>query len=156
MSYLRDGVIEEIGIGGVTGQDVKSFLVSRDGARFVAVLRGDGEDEIVVSRLLQDAEGRVVGAQDAQQVDVEGGLGLPDPRHRLAVAHQHRGAAPDRRRELFQVRSASVDGAPGGVDDLALTIDERIVGLIGSPDPGQSTYAVARERAHRPDRPRGR
>ncbi len=45
-------------------------------------------------------------------------------------------------RELFQVRTASVDGAPGGADDLALTIDERVTGLIGSPDPDQNTYAI--------------
>ena len=40
------------------------------------------------------------------------------------------------------MRTASVDGAPGGADDLALTIDERVTGLIGSPHPDQNTYAV--------------
>ena len=142
VSYLRDGVIEEIDIGGVTGQDVKSFLVSRDGARFVAVLRGDGEDAIVVSRLLQDAEGRVAGAQGAQQVDVEDGRGFPirDIAWLSPTAIVVLNPLGDS--ELFQVRTASVDGAPGGADDLALTIDERVTGLIGSPDPDQNTYAV--------------
>ena len=123
---------------------MKSFLVSRDGSRFVAVLRDDGEDRIVVSRLLQDAEGKVVGAQDAQQVDVEDGLGLPirdiawvTPTD-IVVLH------PLGDGELFQVRTASVDGAPGGADDLALTIDERVTGLVGSPDPDQNTYAVVK------------
>ena len=96
----------------------------------------------MVSRLLQNAEGRVVDAQDARQVDVEDGLGLPirdiawlTPTS-IVVLHPIGG------RDLFQVRTASVDGAPGGADDLALTIDERIIGLIGSPDPDQNTYAV--------------
>jgi len=44
--------------------------------------------------------------------------------------------------ELFQVRTASVDGAPGGADDLSVTLDGRVTGLLGSPDPRQSTYAV--------------
>ncbi|MBJ7359483.1 LpqB family beta-propeller domain-containing protein [Nocardioides sp.] len=143
VSYLREGQIEEIVIEGVTDQDVKSFLVSRDGSRFVAVLRGANEDVIVVSRLLQDADGKVVGSLPARQVDVEGGRGLKirdiawlSPTS-IVVLHP---IDPT----LFLVRSASVDGAPGGVDDLSLTLDERVVGLAGTPDPSLSTYAISR------------
>ncbi|GAB3257291.1 LpqB family beta-propeller domain-containing protein [Nocardioides dilutus] len=143
VTYLREGRTEEIVIRGVTGRDVKSFLVSRDGSRFVAVLRGDTEDVIVVSRLLQDAEGRVEGALEARRVDVEGGRGLRirditwlSPTS-IVVLH------PIGQR-LFQVRSASVDGAPADVDDLSMTIDDRVLGLVGSPDPEQSTYAIVR------------
>jgi hypothetical protein len=143
VSYLREGRTEEIGIQGVTGKDVKSFLVSRDGSRFVAVIRGANEDAIVVSRLLQDAEGRVVGALPARRVDVEDGRGLKirdinwlTP---TSIVMLHPIDSP----RLFQVRSTSVDGAPGGLDDLSLTIDERVVGLVGTPDPGLSTYAIA-------------
>lgn len=142
VSYLREGRIEEIHIGGVTGKDVKSFLVSRDGSRFVAVLRGANEDVIVVSRLRQDADGKVVDALRARQVDVEGGRGLKirdiawlSP---TSVVVLHRIDA-----QRFLVRSASVDGAPGDTDALTLTIDERVSGLAGTPDPSQSTYAIA-------------
>jgi hypothetical protein len=144
VSYLREGLIEEIHIEGVTDGDVKSFLVSRDGSRFVAVVRGANEDVIVVSRLRQDGEGRVVDALPARQVDVEGGLGLKirdiawlSPTS-IVVLH------PIGTPELFQVRSASVDGAPGDVDALSLTLDDRVIGLAGTPDPRQSTYAIAR------------
>ena len=44
---------------------------------------------------------------------------------------------------LFQVRSTSVDGAPGAGDDLTLTIDDRVRGLAGTPDPRLNTYAIA-------------
>jgi hypothetical protein len=146
VSYRRQGQTEEIFIGGVTGEDVKSFLVSRDGSRFVAVVRGTNEDLIVVSRLRQDGEGRVVDALAARQVDVEGGRGLKirdiawlSPTS-IVVLH------PIDPPSLFLVRSASVDGAPGGVDDLSLTIDERVIGLAGTPDPGLSTYAITTSR----------
>jgi hypothetical protein len=143
VSYLREDRTEEIDIEGVTGEDVKSFLVSRDGSRFVAVLRRKNEDVIVVSRLLQNAEGRVVGALAARQVDVDRGRGLHirDIAWRtptsIVVLH------PIGER-LFQVRSTSVDGAPADVDDLSLTIDDRVIALAGTPDPRQSTYAIVR------------
>jgi hypothetical protein len=143
VSYLREGQTETIDIRGVTGKDVKLFLVSRDGSRFVAVIRGDSEDTVVVSRLLQDAEGRVVGALPARKVDVEDGRGLKirditwlSP---TSIVVLHPIDAP----QLFQVRSTSVDGAPGDRDDLTLTIDDRVSGLAGTPDPRQSTYAIA-------------
>ena len=145
VTYLREGVTEEIDVRGVTGQDVKSFLVSRDGSRFVAVLRGDDEDVLVVSRLLQDADGKVVGALGARQVDVEDGRGLKirdiawlSPTS-IVVLHPIG-------QQLFQVRSTSVDGAPGDVNDLSVTIDGRVTGLAGTPDQRLNTYAVARRR----------
>lgn len=143
VSYLRDGETEAITIPRVSGEDVKSFLVSRDGSRFVAVIRGAVEDEIVVSRLLQDDEGRFAKALAAKRVDVEDGLGLRirdiawlSPTS-VVVLHPVG--------ELFQVRTASVDGAPGDVDDLALTLDSRVTGLAGTPNPSQSTYAIVKD-----------
>jgi hypothetical protein len=143
VSYLREGRTQEIDIQGVTGRDVKSFLVSRDGSRFVAVIRGANEDAIVVSRLLQDADGTVVDALAARRVDVEDGRGLKirditwlTPTS-IVVLH------PIDSPRLYRVRSTSVDGAPGARDDLTLTIDDRVIGLAGTPDPRQDTYAIA-------------
>lgn len=149
VTYVREGRTEEIEIQGVTGRDVKSFLVSRDGSRFVAVVRGDNEDAIVVSRLLQDAEGKVVDVLPGRRVDVEDGRGLKirdiawlSP---TSIVVLHPIDAP----RLFQVRSTSVDGAPGDADDLTLTIDDRVSGLAGTPDPQQNTYAIVRGRLGR-------
>jgi len=141
--YLQPGAdrVQEIDVTGISGADVKSFLVSRDGSRLVAVLRGEDEDTVVVSRLLQTEDGESAGALAARQVDVEEGrlLRIRDiawlTPTSIVVLHP----AGD---DLFQVRTASVDGAPGEVDDLSVTLDGRVIGLLGSPDPRQSTYAV--------------
>jgi hypothetical protein len=145
VSTRRDGEVREVDVPGVTGQAVKSFLVSRDGSRLVAVIRkNEKEDSVVVSRLLQTPEGEFDKALRARQVDVEEGLGLRirdiawlTPTS-IVVLHP-------RGPNLFQVRTASVDGAPGGVDDLSVTVDGRVVELIGSPDPRRSTYAVVED-----------
>ncbi len=144
--YLRQGRAEEVTVPLVSGEDVKAFLVSRDASRFVAVIRRGGEDVIVVSRLLQSPQGRVEEALPAQQVDVEDGRGLRirdiawlSPTS-IVVLHPF---GP----ELSQVRTASVDGAPSSNDDLSLTIDARVTGLAGTPNPGQSTYAITQDGA---------
>jgi len=54
-------------VPGVTGEDVRRFLVSRDGSRLIAVVHGP-EDRIVVSRLRYDADGQVVGATRAKLI----------------------------------------------------------------------------------------
>lgn len=141
VSYLRRGRAEEVDLDFISGQDVKSFLVSRDGSRLVAVIRGDDEDTVVVSRLLYSAKGRFLEATPARQVDVEEGLlrikdiAWLSPTS-IVVLHPVG--------DLFQVRTASVDGAPGGPDDLSLTLEGRILGLAGTPNPGQNTYAFSR------------
>jgi hypothetical protein len=135
------GLLAELPVPGVSGEDVKSFLVSRDGSRLVAVLRRPDGDQIVVSRLLQNPAGRVVRAEPAQQVDVEDGRGLRirdiawlTPTS-IVVLHPVG-------RTLFRVRSASLDGAPAGPDDLAVTLEGQVTGLIGSPDPELDVFAV--------------
>ena len=48
-------------VDGISGEDVKNFLVSRDGSRLIAVIRdGADGDRIVVSRIVTSAEGKVV------------------------------------------------------------------------------------------------
>ena len=99
----------------------------------------------MVSRLLQTQQGLFAGALDARQVDVEEGRGLRIKDIAWLTATSIVVLHPIGE-ELFQVRTASVDGAPGGIDDLSVTLDGRIEGLIGTPDPRQSTYAVAEGR----------
>jgi hypothetical protein len=47
-------------IPGITGADVRHFLVSRDGSRLVALLRGPRTDRIVVSRLRYAVDGGAI------------------------------------------------------------------------------------------------
>ena len=49
-----DGTTLPLDVPGISGKDVKDFLVSRDGSRLVAVVRENAEDDsIVVSRIRQ-------------------------------------------------------------------------------------------------------
>lgn len=68
VGYITSGVRHDVHIRGVSGESVRQFLVSRDGSRFIAVLRDAGGDRLVVSRLRYDAEGRALGASRAQEI----------------------------------------------------------------------------------------
>lgn len=136
-------VARVLDVPGVSGRDVRSFLVSRDGSRLVAVVRSGGADSVVVSRILHDATGRVVRAATAVRIDDQAGAPstIRDVAWRtptsLAVLTRVNGA-------LWQVRGLTVDGAPGGLGSLSTTIKGDVRSLAGSPAPSQPLYAVGR------------
>lgn len=109
---VADGVSSEVAVSGMTGRDVTRLLVSRDGTRLVAVVRGRRGDEVVAARVQQDADGRVVGVLRART------LALPDDRRgrirdlawRTPTTVSVLSAVSD---DLSEVRTISVDGAPG-------------------------------------------
>ena len=130
-------------VPGVSGRKVRSFLVSRDGSRLVAVVHRSSGDVVTVSRLLYDDRGRVLRASRAHWIAWEGG-GRLDIRDiawegptTVAVLHVLTG-------ELSQVRTISVDGSPPGPDSLSTTLSGRVLGLAGSPGDSESLYAVTR------------
>ncbi len=114
VSILVDGVPRELTVPGVTGKRVQDFLVSRDGTRFVALVRGR-VDKVVVARVLHDAQGRVLRAGESRRLD----LGEDQSRRirdiawrsltSLAILNPVTG-------DLSQVRTVSVDGAPGDAE----------------------------------------
>lgn len=132
---------ETLEVPGITGRPVSAFLVSRDGSRLVAVVDRPDGDQIHVSRIVRDANGRVRSATPAERIAWEGESGLritdigwSSP---TSVAVLHRVA-----KELFQVRTLSVDGAGSGVDDLLTTIPVRAEALAGSPVTTEGLYVV--------------
>ena len=138
----RTGKMLPLNVDGISGKDVKDVLISRDGSRLVAVIREDAEeDSIVVSRILNTGEGQVVGALSAEEV--------PDPDNLDGQIRDIAWRSPTRlavlqpiSHELFQVRSASVDGAT--LADPPVTIDEPVIGLIGTPVEGEPIYAFTK------------
>lgn len=60
-----------VAVPGVTGEDVVAFVVSRDGTRLAAAVRGtaDRPDQVVVARLVRGARGRVVRATPARALE---------------------------------------------------------------------------------------
>ncbi len=143
IQYTRGTELHTIEIEGISGQNVKDFLVSRDGTRVVAVIRGDAQnDDVVVSRILTTGEGQVVRSLPIENVvspeTTEGKIRGIAWRSPTSIVYLQ----PVSRR-LFQVRSASVDGASIGIDSVFVTIVDDAVQLVGSPTPGQATYAFA-------------
>ena len=136
----RTGEMVPVDVDGISGEDVKRYLVSRDGSRLIAVIRKSAEDDaIVVSRIVTTGNGQVVGAQSAENItdpdNLDGQIRDIAWRTPTSIA-----VLQPVNNELFQVRTASVDGA-GPLDPLAV-IDEPVMGLIGTPDDDEPTYAL--------------
>lgn len=143
VSYVAGSQARSLKVPRVSGRSVSRFLISRDGSRLVVVVRRNGYDRIMVSRIQHDGQGRVLRATRARRIAWEGGerLDIRDIGWRgpttVAVLH----VLTD---ELSQVRTISVDGSPPGLDSLSTTLRGRALALAGSPDPSDSLYAVTR------------
>jgi hypothetical protein len=143
--HPTDGVstMHSLDVEGISGKDVKQFLVSRDGSRLVAVVRNDaGGDSIVVSRILTTGDGQVADALTAE--DITGAGVTADSRIRDIAWRSPTSLAVLRpvSRGLFQVRNASVDGA-ASQDSFPVPVEDDVVGLAGTPVPKSKIYAFA-------------
>jgi hypothetical protein len=143
VTFVEGGEAASLAVPGISGRRVRSFLVSRDGSRLVAVVHHQGRDTLMVSRILSDDQGRVLRATRAHRIAWEGGgrldirdIGWQTPTT-VAVLH----VLTD---ELSQVRTISVDGSPPGLDSLSTTLRGRILALASSPVDSESLYAVTR------------
>lgn len=142
VSYVEGRRVRSLLVPGITGERVRSFLVSRDGTRLVAAIRGPDGDALVVSRIEHSGTGRVVGATPAERID--GGNGIA-PRIRaiswrsatsVAVLNPFTPA-------LSKVGSASVDGSPSGTDPSASTVEGQLLDLAGSPALDEPLYGIS-------------
>jgi hypothetical protein len=135
--------VRSVQVPGVSGRDVEQLLVSRDGSRLVAVVAGRPGDRVVASRVLHDDSGRVVGATRARRLAYEPDASgqVRDIAWRTPTAVSVLSGINE---DLSQVRTVSVDGAPG---ELTTTGSGRVRGafrrLVGSPVEGAQVYAVA-------------
>jgi hypothetical protein len=144
VSYVdSSGALHAIVVPGVTGTQVRDFIVSRDGTRLVAVVRRRSADTIVVSRIEHSATGRVLGALPAGRIDSEGTSDLAV----RAIAWRSSAsivALNPLTPTLSEVAPLSVDGAPLSPETAATAVDGRVLGLVGSPVPDETTYGVTR------------
>ena len=127
-----------VSIPGISAESVTSFLVSRDGSRFVAVIDRGASDAIVVSRILHDDEGNVVGATRGRVI----AEGTPESRLRVSAIGWRSAivltlaarVTKDRDEILF----LSIDGGPNNLEAFGATrrmLPERVLGLTTSPAP---------------------
>lgn len=143
VSVLVDGQPREVTVPGVSGERVTRFLVSRDGSRFVAVVRGANRDRILVARVLHDSQGRVLGVGESRALDLGEGQSprISDIGWRsltsLAILNRITG-------DLAQVRAVSVDGAPGDAEPPGWSrMRGGAVRLVTSPAEGEGVLLLS-------------
>ncbi|HET8961250.1 LpqB family beta-propeller domain-containing protein [Nocardioides sp.] len=144
VSYVTDRNLPvPLRVPGVTGRRVSHFTVSRDGSRLVAVVPRPGGDRVMLSRIVHDAEGRVVRAKEARRVAWQGDsrlevrdIGWSSPTS-LAVLHRLA-------RQLYQVRTIPVDGSPPGPDSLLTTLPGQVTSLVASPVQSEGLFVATR------------
>lgn len=136
LTVVVDGRPRVVRVPGVSGLRVTDLLVSRDGTRLVAAVRGGGRDEVVVSRLHWTAEGLAVSP--ARAVATFAGLrdlGWDGPTRIAVLAADH---------DLSEVTWLALDGAP---EDLrhgpgADTLFDDARSLVSSATADQPVWAV--------------
>lgn len=157
-----DGIARVEDVPGISGRPVSKLLVSRDGSRLVAVVRGDEKDRVVATRVRHDESGGVVGFTPVQTLPLppEDGPRVRDIGWRSATTVSVLSIADD----FSQVRTLSVDGAPGEITGGGtIRLRERIRRLVSSPVDLSEVYGVAgrtvvdltRPERSVPDLPRG-
>ncbi|WP_243057974.1 LpqB family beta-propeller domain-containing protein [Nocardioides sp. SR21] len=142
--YVYEDRVQGLRIPGLTGTNVRSFQVSRDGTRLVAVVRRDGSDLLVVSRIEHSGTGRVVGATRTERIGTGGEANLP--------IRSITWASPERLAMLIpltptltHVQLVSVDGSPAVPEAASVSLEERLHSLAGSPYPDEPLYGLARD-----------
>jgi hypothetical protein len=147
VSYVEGTTIKSVPVAGLTGTDVKHFLVSRDGSRLVAALHGPRSDHLVVSRIRHDSSGRVLGVSRARSVpwndtDVQRvrDIGWRSPTN-VAVLHLLT-------KGVSQVVTISIDGSPTVIETY--TQREGARALVSSPVPNERLYTMSRTQLYDP------
>lgn len=143
VSYVEGTQVRALRVPGVTGERVRSFLVSRDGTRLVAVVHRAGGDLLLVSRIQHAGNGRVTGATRAHRLGADRDRELPiraiawSTPTTVAVLNP---LTPS----LAGVAQVSVDGSPATQDSDSTTIEGRVLGLVGSPAPDETLFGITR------------
>ncbi|KQW48475.1 hypothetical protein ASC77_06880 [Nocardioides sp. Root1257] len=145
VSWIRNGTTHPLNVPGISGTRVRSFVISRDGSRLVAVVRRKGGDELRVSRIAHNRNGRVLWATPARPISEAPDSDLPvraiSWRSTTTLAILSPFGASD---NLVQLRTASVDGSPAA-EGSSTTIEYGLRDLAGSPDPEDPLYGANRQ-----------
>jgi len=122
---------------------VRSFVVSRDGTRLVAVVRRAAGDELVVSRIAHNRRGRVLWATPARSISEapDGDLPVRAIAWRgttsLAILSPFTGTGSP-----AQLQGASIDGSPAS--DSSTTVGGGPRALLGSPASDEPLFGFNR------------
>lgn len=139
---VADGVAAEIVVPGLTGRRLTELIVSRDGSRLVAVVRGAKADRVVSVRVRHDAAGTVLGFTPPRRLPLptEDTVRIRDVAWRSPTTVS---VLSDINEDFSQVRTISVDGSPGGISTSGTTsLRGPVRTLVSTPADGE-VYALA-------------
>ncbi|PKH43384.1 Sporulation and spore germination [Nocardioides alpinus] len=137
-----DGAAAVESVPGLSGRTVTKLLVSRDGTRLVAVVRGPQADRVVSTRVRHDTDGATTGFTPLQTLPLpdDGNLRIRDIGWRSPTSVSVLRASAD----FSQVRTLSVDGSPG---EIATGGNARLRGrfrtLLSTPVDLSEVFALA-------------
>lgn len=137
-----DGTRIFVEVPGLTGHLVTQLLVSRDGSRLVAVVRGRKADRVVATRIQHDLAGGILGFTPIRTLALpeEGSLRIRDIGWRTPTTIS---VLNDASNGFSQVRTISVDGAPGQVVTAERTfLRGGIRTLVSAPVDGSDVFAL--------------
>lgn len=142
VSVFSGGRLRSVRVPGVSGADVRDFLVSRDGTRLIAVVRRQGTDVVVLSRLAR--KGPTATATPARPIlnSIEEPMRIRDIAWNSPTEIITTRAIS---KDLSQVTTLSVDGS-SSLHSGSLSselVRANIVRLVSSPLVGSTGYAVA-------------
>ncbi len=102
-----------VDVPGLSGRTVTKLMVSRDGTRLVAVVRGRTADRVVSARVRHGTDGAVLGFTALQTLPLppDGSPRLRDIAWRSPTSVSVLSVTDD----VSQIRTLSVDGAPGDI-----------------------------------------
>jgi hypothetical protein len=137
VSVVRNGEATALEAPGIEGEDISAFVVSRDGSRLVAVVRGRSGDRLVVARVQRGEGGRVRGLTRAVDLPLAQG-GVDEIRDLAWRSPDSLAVLTGPTPESSQVLLALVDGstAVAEVDTTAEILRLRAVHLVASPSSG--------------------
>ncbi len=141
VTVVRGARATSVEVEGVTGEDVRSFALSRDGTRLVAEISGDERDRLLLARIRRDDSGRVRGVLPAQPLGI-GDLGVErvrdiDFRTPVNVAVLTAPVAGSSRVLLVDVDGST---ARTGVPSQAGAFQGAATRLVTSPSPGAGLF----------------
>lgn len=138
----RDRVVQ---VPGVSGGRISAFTITRDGARFVAVLATGTTPTVLVGEIVRAPNGSVLRVGRTSTVSIAGA----DPGPALDVAQNSATTVA----VLLQPGKASgrvvtveLDGSPGVPGSNPDVVPGVPVGLLGSPDPNDPLRVVTRDK----------
>lgn len=132
--------VTNVDVPGVSGENVRRLIVSRDGTRLVAVVRDGRGDRVVATRVVIDPLGAVVRAVGSRTIRGPAGPRVLD----IAWTHPVEVSVltPARAGALVEITTLPVNGGLQDATDVSAIVRGRARGLAGTPQPGQPVYAV--------------